>query len=87
MDGVFGNFGQSRQTHMIYSMLHNLTEVLIAVNSSKKRQTNKPKGFDEMFPEMWRFVTDESQRQDQHTSLTAKETWVKLGMTGELPGV
>ena len=83
-DGVYGDFGRAREAHMTYSMLHNLTDVLIAVNSKSKKTPKKPDGFDKVFPELWKFATGEDSTRS--TALTAKDTWVKLGMIGDLPG-
>lgn len=86
MDGVYGDFGRARESHMIYSMLHNLTDVLIAVNSKSKKSPKKPDGFDKVFPELWKFATDEEYEENQKRPLSAQDTWIKLGMTGALPG-
>lgn len=82
VDGVYGDFGRARESHVLYSMLHNLTNVLINVNS-KSKTNKKPDGFDKLYPELWEFVGG---NQQEEKSISAQEVWQKLGMMGELPG-
>ena len=83
VDGIYGDFATARAAHVNYSMLHNLTETLIAVNSSKKKKAKKPDGFDKLFPELWAFATGE---ESKPKGITAALAWERMGMEGELPG-
>ena len=83
LDGVYGDFGRARENHVLYSMIHNLTNVLINVNS-KSKTNKKPDGFDKLYPELWKFIGGD--QHDVNEDMSAQEVWRKLGMMGELPG-
>lgn len=78
--GIFGSFGQARRDYNTYCMLHQLSEIMIAVNSKKGKKVKKPVPFSEYDPQLSSFFGAEVLKDVQALGMTAQQTISALGI-------